>query len=270
VISASFVNSKSIPMNLAKTRSLRTNTFFSLLILLIFPFVCLYQSHSCDHNPHFTSYWFFVVSSPQYCFKTMGFNLNTAPRDWSIALTDLLLAVAAFWAANHATATPSLNLDQEVNLVFFAFASLAFCAFLGFIRWGFVQFNKYLNQLYSFFILLTKFASIPFLLANLINQPYVSKTALFSSLHLAFFLTELIRLDSAQKDQISQLLSVIPIICIAIQAFLQVSILHLAVVVGFLCLPLSSKQSTAAFHVVLAILCWVIESARTGQFIQKI
>lgn len=202
----------------------------------------------------------------------MAFSFETLGRDWGVSITDLLLAVAAFLAANHA-AGKNLNLSDfstETNLVGIAFLTLSLCAFLGFVRWGFLPNNKVLNRVYGNLIELTKHASIPFLLLNLVTQNYATKGQIFVGLHILWAVTNLlIQLDSAQNANISQVLTVGPLIVLLIQAILKASF-FLGIVVGaFLMVPIVMKQNgVPAFHVLLSLICWLLESARVESYAQ--
>jgi TctA family transporter len=127
-----------------------------------------------------------------------------------------------------------------------------------------------LNRGYGHLIEITKFCSIPFLISNLLQQSYVPKSILFIALHLFYLAILLIRLESKHAKNISQVLTILPIVLLLVQGVLETNYLKIAVVVGFLMVPISTERSgVPAMHIVLCIVVWLLESARVNNLIRS-
>lgn len=202
----------------------------------------------------------------------MSSTVNKGLRDMPIAITDLLLAGVAVLMAQHAS--PGLQYSgKEADFPAIAMLEIALCAFLGFLHWGLIPTNNQLHKVYRFFISLTKFVSVPYLLAALVQQNHVTQLTLFTIFHATFVLLEFVLVNNAQVqrnyDVISQVLSVGPLVLLVVQGVLNQNLLQLAVVVGFAGVAATTKN-IPVFHVVMCAVLWLIESTRSGALIKSL
>lgn len=199
----------------------------------------------------------------------MAFDFESLGRDWAISLTDLVLALVAYWAcSNVAGGKVTFDFHSDSNLIALGYASVGFAAFLGFIRWGFFPNIKFLNKTYGYSIELSKVIGVPFLIAQLIQQNYVTKTQIFGTLTAYYLVSKLARLDSNWEKNISQIITILPLVLVAFDGFINQNIFKLMVFGGFLSASLAMEKSgVPLFHLVLAVVMWLLECARTNSYV---